>query len=227
MNNRRMFSNRIANSARFLQMPAETQLLYFHMVLRADDDGVVESYPLIKLLGLAPDNFKVLIAKGFVEILNDDQVVVIIEWLEHNKIRADRKVDSIYKPLLEARGIETIAPKPRSDVDDNSKRLGGQSTDGISKVKLSKVKLNNIIEKDEKTSLIVFGEFKNVKLSEEEYKKLVERLGKSVADDLVEELAGYIASTNKRYASHYATLLNWARRKTNEKNYKKKNITII
>jgi hypothetical protein len=91
MNNRRMFSNRIANSARFLQMPAETQLLYFHMVLRADDDGVVESYPLIKLLGLAPDNFKVLIAKGFVEILNDDQVVVIIEWLEHNKIRADRK----------------------------------------------------------------------------------------------------------------------------------------
>jgi hypothetical protein len=60
MANRRMFSNRIANSARFLQMPSEAQNLYFHMVMRADDDGIVESYPLLKLLGLAPDNFKIL-----------------------------------------------------------------------------------------------------------------------------------------------------------------------
>ena len=45
---------------RFLQMPSDSQPLYFHMILRADDDGIVESYPLIKLLGAAPDSFKVL-----------------------------------------------------------------------------------------------------------------------------------------------------------------------
>lgn len=138
-----MFSNRIANSARFLQMPAESQLLYFHMVLRADDDGVVESYPLIKLLGMAPDNFKVLLAKSFIKQLNEDQVIVITDWLEHNVIRADRKVDSIYKNLLieKAPDLKLIEPKPRSDVEDNSKRLGGQSTDGISQVRLGKVRL--------------------------------------------------------------------------------------
>ncbi len=48
MGQRRMFSNRIANSAKFLQMPAESQLLYFHLVLRADDDGIVEAYPILK-----------------------------------------------------------------------------------------------------------------------------------------------------------------------------------
>lgn len=138
-----MFSNRIANSARFLQMPAEAQVLYFHMVLRADDDGVVESYALMKLLGSAPDNFKVLAAKGFIRQLNEDQVIVITDWLEHNTIRADRKVNSIYTNLLVsvAPDIPRIVPKPRVDVEDNSKRVGGQSTDGISKVKLSKVKL--------------------------------------------------------------------------------------
>lgn len=139
-----MFSNRIANSARFLQMPAESQLLYFHMVLRADDDGVVESYPLMKMLGLAPDNFKVLEAKGFIKLLNDDQVVLVMNWIEHNKIRADRKVNSIYLPLIKNLYPElpTIEPKPRSDVDDNSRRInGGQSTVGISKDKLSKDKI--------------------------------------------------------------------------------------
>ncbi len=95
-----MFSNRIANSAKFLQMPMEAQLVYFHMVLRADDDGVVESYPITKLLGIGSDNFKVLVAKRFIIQLNEDQVVVITDWLEHNKIRADRKKDSIYKGLL-------------------------------------------------------------------------------------------------------------------------------
>lgn len=138
MAQRRMFSNRIANSAKFLQMPTESQLLYFHLNLHADDDGVAEAYPIMKLLGIAPDAFKVLIAKGYIRELNEDQVIVITDWLEHNTIRADRKVDSIYKNLL-PESIETIEAKPRSDVKDNSKRLGGQSTDGIGKVRLGKV----------------------------------------------------------------------------------------
>lgn len=140
MANRRMFSVRIANSARFLQMPSEAQLLYFHLIVRADDDGVVESYPVMKLLGLASDNFKILISKGFIRQLNEDQVVVILDWREHNTIRADRKTDSIYLPLLKkvVPEIDYIEPKPRSDVKDNTNRLGGPSTDSISKVKLSK-----------------------------------------------------------------------------------------
>ncbi len=157
-----MFSNRIANSARFLQMPAETQNLYFHLVLRADDDGVVESYPIMKLLGVGEDSFKVLLAKKYIRQLNEDQVIVIIDWLEHNVIRADRKVDSIYKHLL-PQEVKTIEAKPRSDVEDNSKRTGsGQSTDAISKVKLSKDKL---IQDPAQSAGVLVGEI--IKLFEE------------------------------------------------------------
>jgi hypothetical protein len=142
-----MFSNRIANSAKFLQMPSESQLLYFHLILRADDDGIVESYPVMKLLGIAPDNFKVLQAREFIKQLNEDQVVVITDWSEHNIIRADRKVNSIYLPLLKDKvpEIEILEPKPRIDVENNSKRVSGQSTDGISKVRLGKVSIGKEI----------------------------------------------------------------------------------
>lgn len=168
MASRRMFSNRIANSARFLQMPAESQLLYFHMVIRADDDGIVESYPLMKLLGVAPDNFKVLQAKGFIEKLNEDQVIVINDWQEHNKIRPDRKVDSIYLPLLLAKKPEApiIAPQPRSDVKDNSKRVGGPSTVGLSKDSIGKVSIgkvnNNIISSNEKSLPVIANDLINL-----------------------------------------------------------------
>jgi hypothetical protein len=111
------------------------------MVQRSDDDGVVEAYPLLKLLGLASDNFKLLIAKGYIEQLNEDQVIIIMDWAEHNTIRADRKVDSIHKKLLLSRfpSISLIIAKPRSDVEDNSRRIvGGQSTDAIGKVRLGK-----------------------------------------------------------------------------------------
>lgn len=128
MANRRMFSNRIANSAKFLTMPAESQSLYFHLVLRADDDGVVESYPVLRLLGYATDNFQILVAKGFIQELNDDQVVVILDWLEHNKIRSDRKVDSIYRHLL-PEDVKVIEPRPRSDVKDNTNRIKKKDTD--------------------------------------------------------------------------------------------------
>jgi hypothetical protein len=121
------------------------------MILRADDDGIVEAYPLTTLLGSAPDNLKVLMAKGFIRQLNEDQVIVITDWLEHNVIRADRKVDSIYHHLLveNAPEVPRLEAKPRSDVVDNSRRIsGGLSTDGVSQVKLGKYNDDSFLQKE-------------------------------------------------------------------------------
>lgn len=100
MAERRMFSKRLTNSARFIKMPSSTQNLYFHLGLNADDDGVVEAFSIMNQIGATEDDLKVLVAKGFVIVLNDDLVSYIVDWRENNKIRADRKVDSIYKDLL-------------------------------------------------------------------------------------------------------------------------------
>jgi hypothetical protein len=60
------------------------------------------------------------------------------------------------------------------------------------------------------------GEFGNVMLTTDEYIKLCEKC--QDADSLITELDQYIESQGKgkKYKSHYATLLNWSRRKATE-----------
>lgn len=128
MASRRMFSLRIINSAKFLKMPVSTQCLYFHLGLHADDDGVVEAYTVMNAIGATEDDLKVLVVKGFVVVLNEDLVTYITDWNENNRLRADRKIDSIYKELLlqVLPDVTLIEKKPRAD----AKRIdGGQPTD--------------------------------------------------------------------------------------------------
>ncbi len=114
---RRMFSSRIVKSARFLKMPASTRDLYFYLGMDADDDGVVEGYNIMNQIGATEDDLKILVAKGFVTVLNDDLVTYINDWKENNRIRSDRKVDSIYKALLlkVLPGIELQQARVRAD----------------------------------------------------------------------------------------------------------------
>ena len=123
MAQRRMFSKRIVESARFLKMPPSTQNLYFHLGLNADDDGVVEGYNVMMQTGATEDDLKLLVAKGFVTVLNDDLVTYINDWRENNRIRADRKVDSIYKNLL-VKMIPDIELQPSRRRADTKKKPG-------------------------------------------------------------------------------------------------------
>ena len=137
MAERRMFSKRIIGSARFLRMPGSTQALYFHLGMAADDDGIVEAYPIMQMVNASEDDLKLLAAKGFVKVLNDDLVTYILDWQENNKIRADRKVNSIYKDLLLQVMPETplLEPRQRADrvrpdiVQDNQGTTDGRPED--------------------------------------------------------------------------------------------------
>ena len=117
MAERRMFSKRIIESARFLRMPASSRLLYFDLGMRADDDGVVEAYTVIRATGATEDDFKILVAKNFLKILNEDLVSYITDWSENNRIRPDRKIDSIYKGLLiqVLPDVELVEKRERAD----------------------------------------------------------------------------------------------------------------
>lgn len=70
-----------------------------------------------------------------------------------------------------------------------------------------------------------YGEFNNVKMTTAEFEKLVQAEGADRANALIEELSSYLASRGKRYKSHYATLLNWGRRKDKEETPKQKFLT--
>ncbi len=71
---------------------------------------------------------------------------------------------------------------------------------------------NDKNDKNEKKK-ILYGEFQNVKLFEEEFQKLTNAFGESGTKDRIENLSQYMASKGKKYSSHYATILAWERKK--------------
>lgn len=96
MAERRMFAKRIIDSDAFLDMPLSTQALYFHLCMRADDDGFVNNPKKIqRVVGASEDDLKVLAAKRFV-IPFDSGIVVIKHWRIHNYIRTDRYTPTAY-----------------------------------------------------------------------------------------------------------------------------------
>jgi hypothetical protein len=143
-----MFSKTITSSARFLKMPVDSQNLYFHLGMNADDDGVVEAFSIMRAVGSNEDNLKVLASRNFVKILNEDLVTFITDWREHNLIRADRKVNSIHRKLLLqiVPEIELIKQKPRADTGKPTGEPSGRPMDAewTAQVRLGKDSLGEV-----------------------------------------------------------------------------------
>ena len=97
MAERRMFAKTIIDSDAFLDMPLSTQALYFHLSMRADDDGFVNNPKKIqRMIGASDDDLKLLAAKKFV-VLFESGVVVIKHWKINNYIRSDRYKPTVYQ----------------------------------------------------------------------------------------------------------------------------------
>ena len=97
MAERRMFAKTIIDSDAFLDMSLSTQALYFHLSMRADDDGFVNNPKKIqRMIGSGDDEMKMLIAKKFI-IPFDSGVCVIKHWRIHKYIQKDRYKETVYK----------------------------------------------------------------------------------------------------------------------------------
>ena len=90
-----MFSADIVNQDNFLDMPIDSQLLYFHLGMLADDEGFVSPKRIMRMIGASEDSLKLLLAKGFV-IPFESGVIVIKHWKQNNYIQKDRFTPSIF-----------------------------------------------------------------------------------------------------------------------------------
>lgn len=97
MADRRMFSKKIIDSDEFLDLPLSSQSLYFHLSMRADDDGFVNNVKRIRgMIGASDDDLKLLFFRRFL-IPFDSGVVVIRHWKVHNYIQRDRYTPTDYQ----------------------------------------------------------------------------------------------------------------------------------
>lgn len=94
---RRMFSKTIVDSDAFLDMPLSAQALYFHLNMRADDEGFVNNPKKIqRTINASADDLSLLILRRFI-IPFESGIVVIKHWRIHNYIAKDRFKPTVYK----------------------------------------------------------------------------------------------------------------------------------
>lgn len=114
MAEKRMFTQKIVDSDAFLDMPLSTQALYFHLNMRADDDGFINNPKRIqRTIGASEDDLKLLVAKRFC-ICFENGVIVIKHWRMHNTLRKDRYNPTQYQDqlaLLDVKGNNAYTEK--------------------------------------------------------------------------------------------------------------------
>ena len=137
---RRMFAPQIIDSDAFLDMPTSAQSLYFHLGMRADDDGFVGNPKKIqRMIGSNEDDLKLLIAKRFVLVF-ESGVIVIKHWRINNLIRKDWYKETVY-----------LEEKNQLEIKDNgayTERFVNETTPKLSR-RLGKVRLGKDKESGE------------------------------------------------------------------------------
>lgn len=124
-----MFAKTIIDSDSFLDMPLSTQALYFHLSMRADDDGFINNpKKLCRMIGSSDDEMKVLFAKKFL-LGFESGVIVIKHWKIHNYIQKDRYKKTVYHEEMAELGDDknnayTLDTQCIQDVDTGKDRLG-------------------------------------------------------------------------------------------------------
>lgn len=88
--------------------------------------------------------------------------------------------------------------------------------DDIQSSKLSEIdnykEHNNKKPKNKKSTqkeFIKFGGFKNILLTSEEYKKLIDKYSESVVIDIIDKMSTWCESKGKQYKSYYKAIIKW------------------
>ena len=191
MAERRMFAKTIIDSDAFLDMPLSTQALYFHLSMRADDDGFINNPKKIqRMIGGGDDDLKLLVAKNFL-IPFESGVVVIKHWKIHNYIRNDRYKPTVYveeKAMLEEKNNQAYTlgiPRgiPSDDQMETQVRLGKDRVGEVSIEESMEPPAASPAPAPEPVKPVrhKYGEYGWVRLTDEEHARLLKDLG---ADEL-------------------------------------------
>lgn len=215
MAERRMFAKTIIDSDAFLDMPHSTQLLYFHLSMRADDDGFINNPKnIMRMISCKEDDLKILILKKFL-LPFESGVVVIKHWQVHNYIQKDRYHETKYK---EEKSMLKLDENKAYTIMDTECIQDVYKMDTQVRLELGKDRLelnNNIATSETKVSTVdtakaskhKYGEYKNVLLKDEE----LQTLKKDFCNwkDLITYLDEYIEMKGYKAKSHYLAIRKW------------------
>ena len=225
MGDRRMFSKSIIDSDSFLDMPATTQLLYFHLGMCGDDEGFINNPRKVqRSVGCTDDDMRLLIAKQFI-IPFDSGVIVIRHWCIHNTIRKDRLKPTIFRAERHQLGLDEndcyYLPDSQSPTACQPP-VNQLPTERPHNIREDNIREDNIREDNAredgshscKPTKHKHGSFGHVLLTDEELSRLRADLGEPTVTEYIRRLDEYIEQKGAKYRNHSLTIRNWAKRDT-------------
>ena len=129
MAEKRMISIQMVDDDAFLDMGPGAQLLYFHLVLRADDDGFLTPKKIMRAVGAKPSSLKELVRCGFVYEF-DSGVICIRHWLAHNAVRKDCYTPSVY-PEREMVDAVTVNGRKEYRLKERNEAVTDSALEGL------------------------------------------------------------------------------------------------
>ena len=221
MAERRMFAKTIIDSDMFLDMPLSTQALYFHLSMRADDEGFINNpNKILRMIGASQNDMERLVTNQYV-IPFDSGIVVIKHWKIHNYIQNDRFKATVYTQEKEQLAIDESKAYTRCIQNvssmDTQVRLDKVSIDKVSSGECSiNGKCENFpaeLQQDIPAHTEItntYGQHNHVKLTQEEYNTLVSDYGKDIITSYINRIDNYIEAKGiKAYDNHYETVTSW------------------
>ena len=68
----------LINTKRYIELPTSSQALYIQLNSEADDNGIVDAYPIIQKIRADMQDLMALVRAGFVVILDVEEQIVFI-----------------------------------------------------------------------------------------------------------------------------------------------------
>lgn len=202
MASRRMFALTIIDSDAFLDMPLSAQALYFHLSMRADDDGFVNNPKKIqRMIGATEDDCKILILKRFI-LTFESGVIVIKHWKIHNYIQKDR-----YKPTIYKDEKSLIIEKDNKVYTECIQAVSNQDSQASEVEEKKEIEENSGSSSIENDQLQLFRG--HIMLSENQLADLLDKLGLEAFEYYIDRLNNFIEETGANIKSHYETILKW------------------
>ncbi len=229
MAERRMFALSVIDSDEFLELRRLTQLLYYHLAMRADDDGFVRNpRSIMKSCGGSIKEKEELIASGYI-IEFPSGALVIRHWKTHNYIRKDGYKETKFKEEKAQLEVDENNEYRLKNVTSSSRVCGRDGDEPSTQDRIGKDRIGKDREREGREgepsetetreeeaseptpTYKYFGSYKNVTLTEEEYGLLKEQFPTSFIQK-IERLSVYMETSGKSYKNHYALLLDWAKK---------------
>lgn len=131
MAERRMFAKSIIDSDAFLDMPLSAQALYFHLSMRADDEGFVNNPRKIqRMINGSVSDYDALLLRRFI-LEFESGVIVIKHWRVHNYIQSDRRKPTLYQDELSS--LDVKENRSYTERNGHVSKMDTQSSLGKSK----------------------------------------------------------------------------------------------